>query len=85
MTWYDTGNAAFDSTSMNTTIYPKNIARVLPDGTVWYEQNQYNLWGHRTQVTSTYTLRLWRGSSRQVVCRPSLPRTSTTCTRRQAV
>src|SRR5436190_11831335 len=37
-------------------LLPLFVARVLPDGTTWFERNEYNGFGGITQKIDTYTL-----------------------------
>ncbi|HEX5223040.1 MAG TPA: cysteine peptidase family C39 domain-containing protein, partial [Verrucomicrobiae bacterium] len=56
VTWYDYPNkGAYGSADKGDHILPGVVARVLPDGSTWYEWTRRNTWGQPTNVVETYT------------------------------
>jgi RHS repeat-associated protein len=55
-TWYDYPNKGpYGTGDQGTHILPGVIARVLPDGSTWYQWKRNNEWGAATNIVETYT------------------------------
>ncbi len=55
-TWYDYPNKGpYGTGDQGTHILPGVVARVLPDGSTWYQWTRRNSWGQPTNIVETYT------------------------------
>lgn len=55
MTWYDYAGKAGGNNSNGTSALPLLEARVLPDGSTWFERHERNSRGNVTNLVSTYS------------------------------
>jgi len=56
LTWYDYPNKGWDwPGDKGDHILPDVVARVLPDGSTWYEWKQRNAWHWPTNIVETYS------------------------------